>query len=487
MRRHVQIILGPPGTGKTTTLLQIVEASLTRGVPPERIAYLAFTRKAANEAQERAMVQFGFDSDRFPYFRTLHSLAFKVLGLQRDEVMTDSHYRRLGKALGVEFKGIYDENLGLHTGYGLGDKCSRVEALARVGIRSIDDQYYMTNERDLTLHAVKQYHESLKIFKKENGLLDFTDMLERCETSLPVDICIIDEAQDLSSLQYRMAIAASQEASEVYIAGDDDQAIFGWAGADVSKFLSLKGDKRILPQSFRIPRSVHKYAYDVVSRIKNRYVKPWQPRLEKGNVIYVSEDNNIDFSREGTWLCMARSKYLLNRFKKVVRQQGYAYNYNGKSSLDSDETLAITSWEKIRKDKEISMHEAKNLIGFFNFKVKLEKKDTYNINDLGLPDNAVGQDWMTMLKGLPPEEREYLRSCLRNGEKFNDKPRITIATIHQSKGGEADNVVLSMDMGKLSWDNLGTDEENRVWYVALTRTKENLYLVRPRGLKHFSL
>ena len=109
----------------------------------------------------------------------------------------------------------------------------------------------MTNERDLTLHAVKQYHESLKIFKKENGLLDFTDMLERCETSLPVDICIVDEAQDLSSLQYRMAIAASQEASEVYIAGDDDQAIFGWAGADVSKFLSLKGDKRILPQRIR--------------------------------------------------------------------------------------------------------------------------------------------------------------------------------------------------------------------------------------------
>ena len=69
--RHVQIILGPPGTGKTTTLLNIVEGSLKRGVPPEKIAYLAFTRKAANEAQERAMVQFGFDADRFPFFRTL--------------------------------------------------------------------------------------------------------------------------------------------------------------------------------------------------------------------------------------------------------------------------------------------------------------------------------------------------------------------------------------------------------------------------------
>lgn len=485
--RHVQIILGPPGTGKTTTLLNIVESSLKRKVPPERIAYLAFTRKAANEAQERAMVQFGFDADRFPFFRTLHSLAFKRLGLQRDEVMGDIHYRKIGKALGIQFKGIYDEDLGLHVGDGLGDKCSRIESLARVGLRSIEHQYSISNQYDLTLHAVKQYAESLLIYKKQNGLLDFTDMLEKYIEPLPIDVCIIDEAQDLSSLQYRMAIKASSEASEVYIAGDDDQAIFGWAGADVNKFLNLKGDKKILPQSFRVPMSVHKLATDVVKRIRKRYVKPWQSRLEKGRVIYVSEENNIDFGGEGTWLCMARSKYLLNRFKKIVRQQGYAYNYNGKSSLDSDETKAIVSWEKIRKNESISMVDAKNLINFFAFKVRLEKRDSYNYEHICSKESFKGFDWMTMLRRIAPDEREYLRSCMRNGENFKSKPRITISTIHQSKGGEADNVVLATDMGKLSWDSLGTDEENRVWYVALTRTKENLYLIRPRGLKFFSL
>lgn len=485
--RRVQIILGPPGTGKTTTLLRIVEDALSRGIAPERIAYLAFTRKAAYEAQERAMAQFGFDEGRFPYFRTLHSLAFKELGLQRDEVMTNTHYRKLGKALGVEFKGIYDEDLGIHVGDGLGDKCSRIESLARVGLRDLESQYHLTQINDLTLHAIRQYDTALRTYKHENGLLDFTDMLERYASPLPVDICIIDEAQDLSSLQYKMAIIASQNAEEVYIAGDDDQAIFGWAGADVNKFLTLKGDRMVLPQSYRIPRSVHRLAAEVVSRIKHRYVKPWRPKSEEGSVDYVADEQQIDFSGSGTWMCLSRSKYLMNRFQQSVRQQGYAYNYNGKHSLESEETRAILTWERLRKGNKVSLHEAKNVIQFFGFSVNLVKQESYGLTDLGLPEDAKNFDWMTMLKGIAPDEREYLRSCLRNGEKFSDKPRITISTIHQSKGGEADNVVLATDMGRLSWENSHTDEENRVWYVALTRAKENLFIVRPRSLRHYAI
>lgn len=485
--RKVQIILGPPGTGKTTSLLNIVEDALSRGIPPERIAYLAFTRKAAYEAQERAMAQFGFEEGRFPYFRTLHSLAFRELGMQRDEVMTDSHYRKFGKAMGIEFRGIYDENIGLHTGDGLGDKCSRIESLARMGLRNIEDQMAITNINDLSTHAVKQYHSALVAYKKDNGVYDFTDMLEKYNSQLPVDICIFDEAQDLSSAQYKMAILAASLASEVYIAGDDDQAIFGWAGADVDKFLNLKGQKTTLPNSHRIPKKVHSLANDVVRRIKNRYPKKWAPKKQEGDVIYVTNEQDIDFSESGSWMLLSRSKYLLYRLKQAVRQQGFAYTINNRSSLESEETRAIIAWESLRKGKSISQHEAKNLVNFLAFNPDLIKQDSYMMADLGLPDAAKDYDWMTMLKGIAPDEREYLRSCMRNGEKFSDKPRITISTIHQSKGGEADNLVLLTDMGKLSWENLGSDEENRVWYVALTRAKENLYLIQPRGLRYFSI
>ena len=232
---------------------------------------------------------------------------------------------------------------------------------------------------------------------------------------------------------------------------------------------------------------MHRLAIDVVKRIKHRYVKPWNPRIDEGRVEYVASEQEIEFNDSESWMLLARSKYLLNRLKQAVRQQGFGYTYNGKNSLDNEMTRAIVSWESLRNGKNLGRHEAKNLLPFLGVKTRLKSQESYGIEDFGLPKEILLQDWMTVLKSIPPEEREYLRSCLRNNQKFHVDPKIVISTIHQSKGGEADNVVLLTDMGRRSWESLGEDEENRVWYVALTRTRETLYLVQPRGLRYFEI
>ena len=72
------IIFGPPGTGKTTHLLRIVEKELKENnVPPDRIAYLAFTNQAADEAKDRAIEQLNYGAKDFMNFRNLHSLAYR--------------------------------------------------------------------------------------------------------------------------------------------------------------------------------------------------------------------------------------------------------------------------------------------------------------------------------------------------------------------------------------------------------------------------
>ena len=94
------IVLGPPGTGKTTTLLNEVDKHL-KNTDPNKIGFFSFTQKAAYEARDRAMDKFNFSEDDLPYFRTLHSLAFRRLGIKKEQVMQRRHYEDLGKKINM--------------------------------------------------------------------------------------------------------------------------------------------------------------------------------------------------------------------------------------------------------------------------------------------------------------------------------------------------------------------------------------------------
>ena len=98
----------------------------------------------------------------------------------------------------------------------------------------------------------------------------------------------------------------------------------------------------------------------------------------------------------------------------------------------------------------------------------------------------MGSPWYDALDRIPRDDVNYLRSAMQRGEK-PDKPRIRLATIHGSKGGEAEHVVLLPDMARRTHEEmlLNPEDEARVWYVAATRARQTLTLVKPKDRLHY--
>jgi superfamily I DNA/RNA helicase len=108
------------------------------------------------------------------------------------------------------------------------------------------------------------------------------------------------------------------------------------------------------------------------------------------------------------------------------------------------------------------------------------------VNKYGLKTRAI---WHQALDRISDEEKEYFLSALRQGESLTGEPRIHISTIHGSKGGEADNVLLLTDMSPKTYTSYqeNQDDEARVFYVAATRAKKNLHIIMPRTQRYFDL
>ena len=479
-------IYGPPGTGKTTKLINYAKTFYKLGTPLDKIGYFAFTTKAANEAINRMLDAYPqLQRKDLKHFRTLHSLAFNRLGMKKSEVMQDEHYEDIGRKLGIEVT-VYSNG---QESTGFVDSDSEYFNLinaARIKEITIQEEYNTgMYSYELEKNLLYILDAELDNYKKSFKLRDFTDMIEQFNVSElcpKYDIVFIDESQDLSPVQWKMVDIIRQNSKYVILAGDDDQAIYGWAGADVKTFQSISAKKDIiLPQSYRVPKHVQVIANQILNRIPNerRIKKHWKAREEQGLVDHITSIEDVPLD-QGDWLILARTNDRLDKIKPVLKDMGIYFQIKGRKSFKATLFRSILNYIRWQKGELLSLSEVKDVLEYSPLLVldNPTEERMYDLKEFQFDSRAPWYDIFT----VDPEECLYIREMLRNGEKLSKNARVQLSTIHSAKGGEATNVLLILDNTKTireatekSQDK--EDEENRVWYVGVTRTSQNLYIM----------
>jgi superfamily I DNA/RNA helicase len=488
MKRNIEVVFGPPGTGKTEYLLRKAEHYLLKErVPPERIAFVSFSKRAVNEAIVRMMqLMPGTDSESFPYFRTIHSLGFYLKGFRPGHVMDKVELGEFGKQYSYQFRGFLPEEK-VNWGGTPEDRALATHLVhrARCGT-SLFDQWCQTGgvRWGLVERLVPEYER----FKEANDLIDFADMIDLKRPYSPalldVDVLIVDEAQDTSQAQWRFLRYVAQNVPNIHLAGDDDQTIYEWNGADASQLLSFAGEHRVLPVSHRLPRAIKILADNVAARIRHRASKAYSAKPVEGKVTTLRGYGYTPLT-QGTWLLLARTNSQLGPMREWARREGVVYTLqSGSWSWAEDCVQAAIQYERLRKGYPLTFRQAKLVLRYLPYTREVEKgKDHYHWLDV-LPAEADREwTWMAALTRMAAPDREYVRLLRKNGESLTEPGRVRVGTVHNMKGAEAQNVVLYTETGARIYDEAkrNPDAEHRVQYVAVTRASESLYLLNGRG------
>jgi len=509
-------IYGPPGTGKTYTLIErILKKYLRNGTRPERIAFISFTNKAVNTAVERALSTFPqYTIENFTRFKTLHKYCrryfqeevFDIKSCMIDFALQESILKRSDNRLEDDEFIYKDWSLSIY---------DKARNMMEDPIKVYKRESYKKDNIDVFQRKISTY-EHYKNGGGESSFIDFTDMISKAidEIDFPaLDVLILDEAQDFTPLQWSVLFKIANKSKRIYLAGDDDQGIYQWNGADSKYFTTyFPGRKVVLRKTRRFGEAIHHFTEIIRRGIIDSEEKEYLPSDKEGAVKRYLNFKEIDFNQEGTWYILGRVNKVVNELRMAAKEAGLYFGDNkNNKSFDRKQWQAIKAWTAVSNGKSINKADAEVM---FKYIRDLEKDayrqdkfwmgepdfKTYNFEELkdwcGLtvPDEKKNKEWWWILRrNFTSRQKIYfIRLLKRYGQQqLNEEPKIIIDTIHSVKGGEADHVVLASkndyasDFGRKT--KLDKSGERKVYYTGASRAKNTLHILSTDYKYHYPI
>jgi len=566
---EVTRLFGGPGSGKTTALLDRVEDLLERdGVEMRDVLVVSYTRAAAAEVRERLAERL----DENPRalrgnVSTMHAKAYDLLNLSRGDVVGESEKEEFCEEYGIPYEDEYASgSRRTARSTTLGNKIIATSQWLQRTQRDVADWYdipFQWNEDEVRLPPdidpnaqvgnkytptwpsdddrvdIPEAIRGWRSYKGKEGLVGFADMLERVadRSLLPnVDHLVIDEFQDITQLQYAVYDEWKPHMDTVFIAGDDDQVVYAWQGADPKLLLEEEGEDVILDTSHRLPSNVLEVVQQEVQHITERQEKNLRPRTEGGSVEAVESPSVLDLVRnvrgtvdtteDETMMILFRARYQLFEFVEAFIDEGIPFKALTDQRLWTDRlTDYVRAVEALNEDEPIDGLQARRLVDMLQDSAfgtnernemrdaldeREEAADVEDIKNLEIEPDFVMEYAPFMPQ--PPAAADMVHKVTKLQSKSidayfqgdyegMDPDRVRVGTIHSAKGREADHVFVATDltekvveqMAASVGDNLPdglefpkrggtvpylTDNERRVFYVGMSRARKRLVLLQ---------
>ena len=432
------LVLAGAGSGKTKVLTTRIANLIENDVSPANILAITFTNKAAKEMKERVKKIIGPDAN-YIQISTFHSLGLRIikenyefLGYDKNFIILDSD-----DTLTVVKKIMKDLNMNPKY-YSARDIRNKISSAKN---ELIEPEYFSKIEFDNKI--VEVYKEYSRKLKKGNSV-DFDDLL-----LLPIKLfkesqnilnsyqerykyILIDEYQDTNEAQYVFSKMLANKYKNIFVVGDNDQAIYAFRGANYKNILNFEKDYPnckiiLLEENYRSTQTILNAANSVIKHNKQRKDKNLWSNNEIGEKIkYIKVD---DEKKEG--------EYVTDEIKKLIS--------NNKTTYDDIAILYRTNAQS--RSIEESMLKANipyKIIGSFYFYSRKEIKDLLcylrlinNPNDdssltrvINVPKRGIGDKTIGNITAVADANNSSLFEAITSGKELIFKE--TILSLQES-------------------------------------------------------
>ena len=554
-------IAGPPGTGKTTKLVEIYYNHLEE-YSPTQIMIISHTNTAADHIRNKITDIETIQKYEDDTGKKLLQVIKNSKETLKENVSTIHKFCKDRLEKGLAFNMDDYENLKIQkpkfNKYTIDKQFYNVSLLvtshpffkftsmARDNGKDILPYYRSLTEEEKAdyqylpeeLVEMSKQYKDFKTNKKINGregrLLDFQDMVEEfCDNEemsvascKNIKVLIVDEAQDSSVIQRKAEEIMSRNVDYFYKAGDPDQSIFEFAGANPDSFHREFANPEIeLKEGYRCPRVINEYCKKIISPIWAHYgyERAWKPREEldengnrtgvvvEGEMYYLSDLAQDPFASELKNRILNTKESFIFTFRGGDPTQIINYltsiGMPMKIAKEDQKTKFKYPAQMIKNQrayidfvsgKEVTIGQLKKFIRAMkdDYVLKTEEdldkqveKGTYNIdwfidNKYVLPGIKNTNDFQILIKDYPHkniETKNYVREIVNKNRDLEDH-RVFVENIHTIKGKEFDNVVFDF--------RLTRDEEmftkKRLKFVACSRAKKTLWILKSKSALSFT-